>query len=212
MPEYRNIIYKKYNVIHEFETKRAHFFKIYENYKFKIIKVLKKIILSKKAFYRLQKIQSNNLIQVYDIVQHNKFVYLKLEYFENSMPLREFLKKDDEQLSLLNISNILYQVANSIDFLHRNNLVHLDIIDKNILINQDLEVKLNDFDFIRTLNKNNMHSKLVDKHLFISIVYRIISQPFFWSKIKKLDLNFNKDNINYSDCKSFINSLDIQVN
>jgi len=189
-----------------FETRIA-FFKILSNNKIqKKYKTQYQHLFQDKIFKELLGIKSYRIINLCEIDKKNKTIIY--EYFI-SVNLRERLKSH-QKISYKDLIHILKQMALSIDFLHKNNIVHIDINDTNFLINDNLEIKLNDYDFIEMLHARNQDLKKIDILAFALIIYRIIQLPYQWNAIRDLEFNYNNNDLDYSSCEFFLNSLKIE--
>ena len=160
-----------------------------------------------KIFTHLLQLNHVNIIKLQDIDEINKT--LTYEYFE-SISLRECLKLNNH-IDFTILKKTLQDIAISIDYLHQNNIAHIDINDTNILINKSFEVKLNDFDFIEIMTDKNHNLKQIDIHSYIILVYRIIQLPKQWNAIKTLNFSYNITNKEYSSCLDFFNKLDLNI-
>lgn len=158
-------------------------------------------------FSKLLNINHQNIIKLYDIDEENKT--LIYEYFE-SISLRTLLKLDND-MELITLKGILQDIAISIDYLHQNNIAHIDINDTNILINESFKIKLNDFDFIEIMTNESDDLKQIDIHSYIVLVYRIIQLPKQWNAIKTLNFSYNITNKKYSSCLDFFNNLELKI-
>ena len=194
------------HLCHKFETTLAIFILLKNNRIQKNFKKEYQHLFQPTIFINIVQINHVNIIKLYRIDEINKT--LIYEYFD-SKTLREKLKLHNK-ISYKNLITIFNQMALSIDFLHKNNIAHIDINDTNFLINENLEVKLNDFDFIEMLSENNQDLKQIDILAFATLVYRIIQLPYQWDSIKHLTFKFNTKNIDYSNCENFIKSLNLQ--
>ncbi len=81
-------------------------------------------------------------------VQREGFPYLLMEYFENSTNLREKINDFTQEKTI----KIISQVANALSYAHSKGVVHADIKPENILVNDDLEVKVCDFGLAKILS------------------------------------------------------------
>ncbi|MDQ7084436.1 MAG: protein kinase [Sulfurovum sp.] len=116
--------------MNDFETQIASF-KLLQNHRIqKKYKVKYQHLFQKNIFNYLLEINSKQIIKLYKIDVQSKT--LTFEYF-SSLTLREKLK-EDRNISFKNLKNILKDIAVSIEFLHKKNIVHIDINDTNILI------------------------------------------------------------------------------
>ena len=74
-----------------------------------------------------------------------------MEYIPNSIPLDEFIEKNDGSgsgsgpIQELRAINIFLQVLDGISYIHQNNIIHRDIKPSNIMLDKDDKVKLLDF-------------------------------------------------------------------
>ena len=190
----------------KFETTLANFIILEENKVQKKFKKKYQHLFQPKIFSNLLKINQKNIIKLYEIDEINKT--LTYEYFD-SISLRECLKLNNN-INMTTLKKILTDIAISIDYLHQHNIAHIDINDTNILINTSFEVKLNDFDFIEIFDKEKESLKQIDILSFALLVYRIIQLPYQWNSIKDLKLEYCIDNLDYSSCISFFNTLELR--
>lgn len=67
-----------------------------------------------------------------------------LEHFKNKQGIKYY---DIGTIPEAITKNIFYSILEAVHVLHQNNIVHRDLKLANILINDDLEIKLADFGF-----------------------------------------------------------------
>ncbi len=115
------------------------------------------------SIYRLFKNESPYIVKYYDCFKaknenNKKCLYLQLEYCHYGS-IRDIIKhgrKKKVEITENEISSIIYMVLQGIKFIHSKNLIDRDIKGRNILINNDGEVKLCDFGICRPYIKNKM--------------------------------------------------------
>lgn len=193
-------------VENNFETQIAKFTILSNEIIEKKYKVQYEHLFHEIIFEKLLTIKSNRIINL-SYIKIDKKV-LGYEYFP-STTLRERLKSH-KIINSTELIHIFEEMAFAIDFLHSKNIAHIDINDTNFLINKDLDVKLNDYDFIEILNEKNQDLKQIDILAFAILIYRIIQLPYQWKAIKNLHFQFNTKNVNYSSCISFLKSLELK--
>lgn len=84
-----------------------------------------------------------NIVNVYDVGKDGDVYYIVMEYLEGKdlSEIIEKVGKIDENSAL----TILYNIAEALNYAHKNNIVHRDLKSKNIIINDDGIVKVADF-------------------------------------------------------------------
>ena len=109
----------------------------------------------KNEIYILNKLNHENIMKLYDIINTPKYFYLILEYI-NGISLLDFinqtpLKKIPEKFC----KKIFYQIITAIDYCSRKNIFHRDIKLENILLTKNNTIKLIDFGFAIKCNSKN---------------------------------------------------------
>jgi serine/threonine protein kinase len=146
----------------------------------------------------------NRIIQIKDHMVIDSTIYIIFEYM--NFDLETLCNKFN--LTLDNICNILYQILQSIDYLHQHNIIHRDIKPQNILINyntelQSLSIKLCDLGLSTIYSDNLKGDHVVTRwyrapEIILNCIYD--SSIDIWSigcifaemLLKLIDLNKNK--------------------
>jgi serine/threonine protein kinase len=81
-----------------------------------------------------------------------------MEYCENGS-LYKLLNRTDIILNWNDKLILLYEIANAMNFLHQNNIIHRDLKLDNILITKEIKPKITDFGISRILKDENSNSK-----------------------------------------------------
>lgn len=95
----------------------------------------------------LSRLNHPNILKAYEAGEDNHRPFVLMEYFKSS-PLRDFIKKGFDLIKAL---DILYQVGLALDYIHGSGIIHLDVKPANILVNDDLKIKLTDFGLATTV-------------------------------------------------------------
>ena len=97
-----------------------------------------------------------NILKAYEIFEDEKFYYIVMEKPGKGDLFNYICNK--HRLTINEATYIYYQIVNAIDYLHRNNIVHRDMKPENVMLTDDMIVKLGDFG-LSTYFKN-LDSKL----------------------------------------------------
>ena len=103
----------------------------------------------------LQMLKHENCVDFQDAYSYKGNLYLVFEYVEKN--LLEVLEESPNGLSPKLIKSFVYQMCKAISYLHSNNMIHRDVKPENLLIDENMKLKLCDFGFARKilLDKNN---------------------------------------------------------
>tara|TARA_Y100000741_G_scaffold341104_1_gene303137 strand:+ start:53 stop:1144 length:1092 start_codon:yes stop_codon:yes gene_type:complete len=139
------------------------------NKKYAIKKIYKKddvkyISYVEKEIDIMKKLNHKNIIKLYDTIYTEKYIYLVLEYCDND--LHSFINKTD--LDEEKIKYIIRQITDSLKYIMDNNIVHRDLKPHNILINNNLEIKLCDFGFAREFKDTLLTETICGSPLYMA--------------------------------------------
>jgi len=104
----------------------------------------------------LARLDHPNIIRVLDFGSDKTVYYISFEYFE-SRNLRQIFQKTG--LSHEQKISILIQLLRGLDAAHHNGIVHRDVKPENILVNDNLKLKLADFGLAFTAGESKLTSK-----------------------------------------------------
>lgn len=93
----------------------------------------------------LCKLDHTNIIKVLDAFQDEEHVQMIMEKHGCGMDLFEYIDRQRRYSEEPLVCHIFKQIISAVAYMHENNLVHRDIKDENIVINQQFHIKLIDF-------------------------------------------------------------------
>ncbi len=92
-----------------------------------------------------------NIISIFDAGADEDACYIVMEYVEGGETLKKYCTPET-LLPVEKVVEIIFKCAKALDYAHRQGVVHRDIKPTNILITEDLDVKIGDFS-IAHINK-----------------------------------------------------------
>ncbi|MFW5735867.1 MAG: Stk1 family PASTA domain-containing Ser/Thr kinase [Halanaerobium sp.] len=95
-----------------------------------------------------------NVVSIYDIVVDEERIYLVMEIVEGKN-LKDLIKEKGK-LSIAESLEIAGQIAAALSVAHGNQIVHCDIKPHNIILNDDMEVKVTDFGIARAVSNSTV--------------------------------------------------------
>ncbi|MBU8901479.1 MAG: protein kinase [Victivallales bacterium] len=106
----------------------------------------------------LSNIKHSNIVEIYDYGFSDNYMPYILMEFINGKPLTKIIKKNS--INLKERLKIFVQICKAIQFIHKNKVLHRDIKPGNIMISDDLTVKLTDFGLAHIIDMHNPISEI----------------------------------------------------
>ena len=100
----------------------------------------------------LQKLKHKNIIQLYEIMETNKNLYIVMEYCEGKELFDLIVRK--KRLTERETCRYCQQLINGIEYLHLSNVTHRDLKPENLLLDNKKRIIISDFG-LSILSKNN---------------------------------------------------------
>ena len=95
-----------------------------------------------------------NVVSIYDIVVDEERIYLVMEIVDGKN-LKDLIE-ERTKLSIAESLEIARQIASALSIAHDNQIVHCDIKPHNIILSDDMEVKVTDFGIARAVNNSTV--------------------------------------------------------
>lgn len=102
-------------------------------------------------------LKHTNIVSVIDVYENDKYFQMVMEKHGAGMDLFEFIERRprlDEPL----LSFIFRQIGQAVEYLHSLNILHRDIKDENVIIDNKFHVKLIDFGSATFMSKDTLFS------------------------------------------------------
>ncbi len=89
-------------------------------------------------------LQHPNIVKIYDAGAEGDKGYIVMEYVKGGNTLQPFCKPDN-LLPIEKVAEISFKCARALDYAHSHGVVHRDIKATNILLSEDMDVRIADF-------------------------------------------------------------------
>ncbi|MBU3114078.1 Stk1 family PASTA domain-containing Ser/Thr kinase [Clostridium lacusfryxellense] len=108
----------------------------------------------KREATSIAKLSHPNIVNIHDVGSENNINFIIMEYI-NGKTLKQIIKEDG-RLSPQKTLDIVLQVAKALECAHSNNIIHRDIKPDNIMITQDMMVKIMDFGIAKVMDSSTI--------------------------------------------------------
>jgi protein-serine/threonine kinase len=110
--------------------------------------------LSEDGQQPIENVGHPSLCKMLDFFEDHEFYYMVMPCFGKGQDLFDYIESQPHGLSSLQVRCIFGQVADGIQFLHQNNIVHRDIKDENVILDGNGHAQIIDFGSAAHVNKN----------------------------------------------------------
>ncbi|CAH8578787.1 unnamed protein product [Schistosoma turkestanicum] len=107
----------------------------------------------------LSKLSHPSIVKLKEVVRENNYLYLIFEALENN--LYELMKARTKLFQEETIRNIIWQVLDGLNFMHKQGFFHRDLKPENVLCNGPETVKLADFGLAREIRSQPPYTDYV---------------------------------------------------
>ena len=112
----------------------------------------------KRELAMLQRLHHENIVEFQEAFVNKGNFFLVFEYVEKN--LLEVLEESPKGLSPKLIRSFIFQMCKAVSYLHNNNMIHRDVKPENLLIDENLNLKLCDFGFARKIKLNQQNNNV----------------------------------------------------
>jgi serine/threonine protein kinase len=85
-----------------------------------------------------------NILRIFDAGDGDGNAYIVMEYVDGADTLKTYTKPDN-LLPIKEVSRLMHQCAEALDYAHRRGVLHRDIKPANLMLNKDGDIKIGDF-------------------------------------------------------------------
>jgi len=206
-----------YTVVNNYDSTFYDIFVVSNSYgNKKLIKYVKGYRRHKTAikdiYKKLLSIEHLNIVKVYDIIERDEDFFIVMEYIEG-LTLNQYIKREYyyiDDTNLIKLKQIFKNIALTIDFFNNLGILHTDIIGANIIISENLEIKIIDFDFaiLEYSFDNYINIDLCSfKVMFFQIVYEQLYLNKKYDLFKNITMKEKKE-LFYSNHTNSVNCID----
>ena len=134
----------------------------------------------------LTQLNHPNILKIYDVVDEGNLIWIFMEYCPEG-DLKTFWGKSE--LNLEQQMDIMMQLAEGLEYLHDNNVIHRDIKPGNILVasSDPLRIKLTDFDLSKFLGDDYETSNMSS-----NVGTAVFKAPEFFLKTVERKISYHR--------------------
>ena len=112
----------------------------------------------KRELKMLQMLKHENVVDFQEAFIYKENLFLVFEYVEKN--LLEVLEKYPEGLNPKLIRSFVFQMCKAVHYLHTKNIIHRDVKPENLLVDENMNLKLCDFGFARKISLNDENNNV----------------------------------------------------
>ena len=112
----------------------------------------------KRELKMLQMLKHDNVVDFQEAFIYKENLFLVFEYVEKN--LLEVLEKYPEGLNPKLIKSFVFQMCKAVHYLHMKNIIHRDVKPENLLVDENMNLKLCDFGFARKISLNQENNNV----------------------------------------------------
>ena len=145
-----------YGIVYKCKNKETNKYVAVKKFKETEDKLVQKTM--KRELAMLQMLKHENIVEFQEAFVNKGDFFLVFEYVEKN--LLEVLEESPDGLSPELIRSFVFQMCKAVSYLHKNNMIHRDVKPENLLIDENLNLKLCDFGFARKIKLNKQNNNV----------------------------------------------------
>lgn len=110
----------------------------------------------KKEINILKKLRHKNIIQIYEVMESSRNLYIVMEYCEEKELFDYIVSK--KRLDELEACRIFQEIIDGVEYLHSQCIVHRDLKPENLLLDYKKDIKISDFGLSTSYEKGSLLS------------------------------------------------------
>ncbi|CAD8141859.1 unnamed protein product [Paramecium octaurelia] len=107
-----------------------------------------------REIHILKLIRHRHVIQLYEIIETKKHIFLVMEFCDNG-ELFDYIVKN-EKLDEIEACRIFQELISGIEYIHKLNIVHRDLKPENLLLDHQNQIKIVDFGLSNTYKQGEL--------------------------------------------------------
>lgn len=140
--------YAAVKLAYEKTTSKKYAVKIYEKYRLTEPHRMNNV---KREISILKKLEHRNIIKLFNAIDDKRQIFLIMEYIGH-MSLHAYLKsRPGRKIDEKETKKLFFQIVEAVNYCHSKNIVHRDIKLENILLDENMTIKVIDFGFSITI-------------------------------------------------------------
>ena len=116
----------------------------------------------------LTQLKHPHIIKYYETFEDEKYIYLIIEYANNGSLDHLVYKLKDIKIKNDFVWNLFLQCISGLSYIHSKNIIHRDINPENLLLDNNMILKISDFGVSKKIEKDNNHLTFVGKNGFLA--------------------------------------------
>ena len=186
--------------------------RIPKNYEDDVDGVKKKYIW--REIEMLTQLRHPNIIKYYETFEDENYIYLIIEYANNGSLVSFLYNRSLEKIKIKNdfLWNIFLQCLSGLSYIHSKKIIHRDINPENLLLDNNMILKISDFGVSKKIEKSNNLLTMVGKQNYIApeILKRIYDEKVDIYSLGKV-IQHCYEIIENSDDKELLNLISLMI-